>query len=258
VASLPGPWQLTYDAANPAELAQAYELWAPSYDADSVDAFGYAGPRAAAELLCRHAPQQQQGGTKDSDCLTVLDAGVGTGLVGQELFSVASSDLAQRLVLHGADTSEDMLSQAAKKMQPVCVGDVGGGGIGIYTALHTADLNKLSSSLQPSGLRFDVVVCVGTLTPKHCGPQALDELVRVVRPGGLLVFTLRTDFYEDAAAGMGARLRELDNGAVVTLGEEEPGLALRLLERTEPELYTPLVSDDILFSAWAYKVLAAA
>ena len=72
------------------------------------------------------------------------------------------------------------------------------------------------------------------------------------------MFTLRTDFYEDAAAGMGARLRELDNGAVVTLGEEEPGLALRLLERTEPELYTPLVSDDILFSAWAYKVLAAA
>jgi len=99
------------------------------------------------------------------------------------------------------------------------------------------------------------VVCVGTLTPKHCGPTALDELARSVKPGGLLVFTLRLDYYDDDSAGMKARLRKLEGGKGVSAAGGT--LTLKLLERTRPALYTEKVSDEICFRAWAYEVHTA-
>jgi SAM-dependent methyltransferase len=237
--TLPDAWQATYDAADDAHMMLAYRDWAPTYDRDSMDAFGYAAPRAAAELLCRylHSPS---GGE-----LTVLDAGAGTGLVGQELFAAAArhpTTAMHKLSICGVDFSPDMLAEAGKKVR-------GLDGLPIYSRLLTADLNTLGADL--GGEQFDAVVCVGTLTPKHCGPTALDELVCAVKPGGLLVFTLRLDYYEDAAAGMKARLRELEG---VGKGVSDVGRTLKLLERTRPALYTPRASDEIRFCAWAYEV----
>ena len=66
-------WERTYAARTPEELDEAYRVWAPTYDEDSIRRFGYAAPAAAAELLSRHLVDP---GAR------ILDAGAGTGLVG--------------------------------------------------------------------------------------------------------------------------------------------------------------------------------
>ena len=43
---------------------------------------------------------------------------------------------------------------------------------------------------------FDAVVSVGVLNVGHAPASSLDELVRITRPGGHIVFTLRPDVYE--------------------------------------------------------------
>ena len=45
---------------------------------------------------------------------------------------------------------------------------------------------------------FDAVVSVGVLTVGHAPASSLDELVRVTRPGGHIVYTLRPDVYRDS------------------------------------------------------------
>lgn len=84
---------------------------------------------------------------------------------------------------------------------------------------------------------------VGTFTPKHVGREALRESVRVVRPNGLLCLSLRDDFLLDGANGLGDCLAGL-----VSSGALEP------VHMTEPELYTPRVSQDITFRCWLYRV----
>jgi len=51
---LPRAWQKTYEAKNPAEMREAYSEWAPTYDEDSIDTFGYRAPDAASEVLAEY------------------------------------------------------------------------------------------------------------------------------------------------------------------------------------------------------------
>jgi hypothetical protein len=51
---LPQAWQKTYEAKNPAEMREAYTEWAPTYDEDSIDTFGYRAPDAASEVLAEY------------------------------------------------------------------------------------------------------------------------------------------------------------------------------------------------------------
>mmetsp|Transcript_21504 Transcript_21504/g.54570 ORF Transcript_21504/g.54570 Transcript_21504/m.54570 type:complete len:177 (+) Transcript_21504:93-623(+) len=133
---LPDAWQATYDAADDAAMKLAYRDWAPTYDADSLGSFGYAAPRAAAELLCKHLRPPSLTSPSGGSELTVLDAGAGTGLVGQELFAAAArhpTATMHKLSICGVDYSLDMLAEAGKK--------------GVYSRLLTADLNNLGANL---------------------------------------------------------------------------------------------------------------
>ena len=87
-------------AKNPDDLAAAYADWAGNYDADLVGEMGYQAPHAAVELL--HASLASPGAL-------ILDAGCGTGLVGEELSRLGY----KRLV--GLDYSSDMLQHARTK-----------------------------------------------------------------------------------------------------------------------------------------------
>jgi SAM-dependent methyltransferase len=44
---------------------------------------------------------------------------------------------------------------------------------------------------------FAAVVSAGVLTTGHAPPSCLDELIRITRPGGHLIFTLSVPVYED-------------------------------------------------------------
>ena len=104
--------------------------------------------------------------------LTALDAGCGTGLVGVLLKEAGMSSLT------GIDYSPGMLAEAEKK--------------GVYDALHTIDMN-LPLTLPSDS--FDAVTCIGTFTSTHVKPEAVKELARVTRSGGVLVFTVRDDYW---------------------------------------------------------------
>ena len=105
---------------------------------------------------------------------SVLDAGAGTGLFGGILRVLGYEDLI------GIDISERMLSMAHRK--------------GTYKALHRMALGE------PLGFgsdSFSAAVSVGVFTTNHAPPRALDELVRVVEPGGWVIFSVRDDVYRD-------------------------------------------------------------
>ena len=200
LSQLPAPWEATYAASTRAELLAAYEAWAPTYDADSVGSFGYAAPGAAALALERHVA--------DASAAVVLDAGAGTGQVGEHLSRLGFSHVL------GVDLSAPMLRIAATK--------------GCYRELLRGDL--ADRTLLPPG-SLDAVVCVGTLTPNHVEDGAtLHTWLEWLRPGGVICASIRDDFWEGSP---------LPN-ACQRLQEE--GL-WTLVEETESARYTPLVND---------------
>ena len=65
---------------SPEAVRQYYDNWAENYDRDMA-ALGYSGPRFMAELFDRLVLRSD--GRKPS--MRILDAGCGTGLLGEEL-----------------------------------------------------------------------------------------------------------------------------------------------------------------------------
>lgn len=173
-----------YDARGNDEVAALYDRWADSYDADMAKV-GYRHPAIGLALLCRHLPR---GATP------VLDAGCGTGLVGEWLGIAGFPDV------DGLDVSEGMLAVAAKK--------------GVYRGLHRA---ALGDALPFADDFFAGVVATGVFTTGHVGPEGLDELVRIARPGGVIVLTVKKTLWD---GGFSARIDALANGGIATRVEE--------------------------------------
>lgn len=163
--STPELWKATYEAETPDELNEAYSHWAGDYDRDTCQVMGYVGPQVAARILDDHL------GSKNA---RVLDAGCGTGLVGEALKAMGYERI------EAMDYSPDMLQEAEKKA--------------VYNSVFHADMNR---RLDLPSNAYDATICVGTFTYAHVGPQAFDELVRVTRPGGVICFTIRDGAYQD-------------------------------------------------------------
>lgn len=170
-----------YGAASQSEVAALYDRWAESYDAEMARA-GYRHPSIGLALLARHLPR---------GAAPVLDAGAGTGLLGEWLAILGWPEV------EGLDISAGMLAVAARK--------------GSYRALHQL---ALGGPLPFADGHFAAVVCTGVFTTGHVGPEGLDELVRICRPGGVLVLTVKTTLWE---GGLAARVATL--AGAVTLAE---------------------------------------
>jgi predicted TPR repeat methyltransferase len=149
-----------YHARSAEELETGYDGWAGDYDAD-LASFGYRIPAIAAGLFGRHVP---------AGAGPVLDAGCGTGLIGETLNRLGYG------ALTGIDLSEGMLAQARRK--------------GVYAALHRM---KLGGPLDLPDDHFAATTAIGVLTAGHARPDAFDELIRATRPGGAMIFSIRVD-----------------------------------------------------------------
>ncbi|KAK7991475.1 hypothetical protein PG988_000269 [Apiospora saccharicola] len=187
-----------YALAGSSETQSLYDEWAGAYDTDN-HALGYASPRRCVEAVI----QNMQSARASSDKLKILDAGCGTGLVGDCL---AQSSLADKFVLDGVDLSPGMLAVARKK--------------GVYRELETANLNERVE--KPDG-SYDVVVCVGTLTKGHVGPEVLAEFARLAAQSGLVVATVLGEIWE--SGGYKTEIERLRNvGMVQIVSTEEFGI----------------------------------
>lgn len=153
-----------YGAKGNDELRALYDDWAGEYDRD-LKAFGYSYPPAIAGLVGRYVRALDA---------PILDAGAGTGSVGEVLAILGYTRLT------GIDLSDGMLAVARAK--------------GVYAELKNQTLGR---PLDFADDAFAAVVSAGVLTTGHAPPSCFDELIRVTRPGGHLIFTLSTPAYED-------------------------------------------------------------
>ena len=154
-----------YTAKNHEELMGAYKGWAVDYDDDTVGRFGYVAHIESAKALHRAV---------DNPDSCILDAGCGTGLVGEELVKMGYKKM------DALDYSKEMLDEAEKK--------------NVYQKHIQADLSK---PLEMEDNAYDAIVCTGTFTYGHVKADAFDELIRVTKPGGVICFTIREGAYED-------------------------------------------------------------
>lgn len=164
-----------YDAKAPEEVAALYDGWADTYDAEMAQA-GYRHPSVGLALLARHLP---------AGAGPVLDAGCGTGTLGAWLGILGYGPV------EGLDISEGMLKVAARK--------------GGYAALHRL---ALGGPLPFADGAFAAVISTGVFTTGHVGPEGLDELVRITRPGGVLVLTVKSTLWEGGFAAHVAALAD--------------------------------------------------
>ena len=191
--------QWVYSAGSQGELAKRYDEWAKDYDSDLARDFGWSGHEVAVEVFAKYVSSDAR----------VVDVGVGTGLVGWELVKRGFS------LLDGFDLSQGMLDEARAK--------------GWYRGLQVGILGE---PLGYADDAYDAAIAAGVFSVGHAPASGFDEVVRIVKPGGYFVITLRPDIYE--ANGFKAKEEEL--AAAGTLKVVEVTDAQPLLAKGEPEI----------------------
>jgi len=171
-----------YHIEDEGEMVDFYRKWATDYDHEMANV-GYLSPASIAAMLIEQLPDT------DSD---ILDLGCGTGLTCRLLAERGYSRL------DGIDLSTEMLCVARER--------------GIYRDLLNGNLND---PLQRESDSYDGVISSGTFTHGHVGPEPLDEVFRVLKPGGIFACTVHMDLWQ--AKGFEASFNTLIDQGVVSL-----------------------------------------
>ncbi|HAA94945.1 MAG TPA: class I SAM-dependent methyltransferase [Dehalococcoidia bacterium] len=200
--------QWVYGSTNNQELEERYDQWASDYDNDLATEFEWHSPQRASDVFSKYVDKAGR----------VLDAGAGTGLVGECLDQAGYKNLV------AMDLSKGMLEEARSK--------------NVYKEFHQM---ALGGTLDFATDEFDAVISVGVFTLGHAPANAFDELARITKPGGSIVFSLRTDTYETDG------FKEQQDGM------EKAGV-WQLTEATDPFQPLPKGEPEVWHRIWVYKV----
>jgi SAM-dependent methyltransferase len=143
---------------NKEHRKEHYKQWAATYDEDLTHKAGYIVHHQALPFFTKYVSVES----------TVLDAGSGTGLMGAVLKKAGYTQI------EALDISEEMLEYSSAK--------------NLYQAYH---LGVLGESLEFKTNTYDAVVSIGAFGPTHAPPHSFEELIRIIKPGGYLLFTMR-------------------------------------------------------------------
>ena len=202
--------QWVYASKNEQELEERYDKWAATYEEELDRDFGWYGPIRAVESAVKYVAKDAR----------ILDAGAGTGLVGELLAERGYTDIV------AIDLSPGMLAEARKKK--------------VYSELHQMTMGETLGFPTDA---FDATITVGVLTVGHAPPHSLDEIVRVTRPGGCIIYTLRPDLYE--GGGFKEKHAELQSAG-----------KWKLAEVGEPTQILPKGEPDVFHQVWVFEVTA--
>lgn len=197
-----------FDGEATASLEDRYDTWAETYDADH-DQWGWRGPDLLAAATVRHI------GALDA-AATIVDAGCGTG---KAAIALRKAGWSGRVV--GVDLSRGMLDRASQS--------------GAYDELIKCSLSDVPLA---DGCAV-ATVSSGVFTLGHVGGEALAELARITKPGGIVAVTQRIDL----ATGFEPYIQ-----ALCRAGEWEE------IERTTPERLHPERDDtEQLIITWRIR-----
>lgn len=210
VARIDARWKQAYNSQSETDLRVLYDDWALTYDEDH-DAIGCFHPRRAAEVFSRHLTDRS---------VRIVDVGAGTGAAGIELARLGFRNI----------TALDF-SLASLELGRTRV------------AFRTACIVNLNRPYPIESDTIDAAIAVGLFSFGQVQFQALQELVRIIRTGGLIVFTQRTDFHASNAMGIRDEMERLTRSGF-----------WNLIEITEPEPYLPRKEPDAMFRVWAYEI----
>ncbi len=152
-----------------------YRDWAATYDRTMVEGLGYVSPMLLVAQFARAVDW------RDSP---IIDLGCGTGLVGAELRRHGFC------AIDGLDVSEPMMAEARQR--------------GVYHTLMSADLTQ---PIPIADASYAAAVCNGTFTSGHVGASCLDEVVRIIAPGGLLSCAVHHSVWD--SQGFATKFEEL-------------------------------------------------
>ena len=185
-----------------------YRDWADNYD-DDVDSIGYRAPEEVAKIVQQKIP----------DARLILDAGCGSGLVGEHICNIYDD---VSFFMDGCDISEDLMDIARDKKRG-------------YRELKKVDLK---ATIPYETDTYDALVCCGVFLQGHFGIECLDEMLRVVHPKGSVVFTVRSSFYEDAGNGWKTKLKEIEQD-----GHKVDDSEIQYLEGVTAKLVTIQIAE---------------
>jgi len=163
-----------YNLKSPDDNRRLYAEWAETYDADFAADHDY--------LLHEHTARAFVGA---GGVGPVLDVGAGTGLAGNCLVALGVDPV------DATDISSEMLEMAKRK--------------DLYRDLFVADLLK-GLPVEPN--TYAGIVSSGTFTHGHVGPDALDELLRIAKPGAQFAISINAEHF--ASQGFEAKLAALE------------------------------------------------
>ena len=152
-----------YSLKTPKDSIKLYKKWAKTYDKDFALSSNYISPIKISNFFNKHS--------RNTDT-PILDVGAGTGLVGECLYKTGNKEII------GVDISPEMLQQAKLK--------------GCYSDLIEADVTK---KIPLKSNSIGAIISAGTFTYGHVGADALDELLRIIKPGGLFVLSINSKVF---------------------------------------------------------------
>ncbi|WP_423918023.1 class I SAM-dependent DNA methyltransferase [Candidatus Poriferisodalis sp.] len=163
-----------YAVEGPDANRELYASWAATYESEFIVESRYVYHQQVAEVFCAGMAAFDR---------PVLDAGCGTGIVGDELARLGVT------VIDGIDISTEMLAKAGTKThdsRPT------------YRQLVEADLTGRIDLADES---YDGIVSAGTFTHGHLGPDTISELLRVARTGAHCALGINSAHFDESGFG---------------------------------------------------------
>lgn len=155
-----------------------YDDWARQYDSDVIG-WGYNAPEKIMEKITRFLSDH-------SSAPRILDVGTGTGLLSEKCRAVRSD-----AHIAGLDISQRMLGLCAAR--------------GVADELHRVDVARDDFPFEDES--FDVVAAAGLMENVENIQNAVSEMTRVTRPGGLIAFTYMPTTRHPAREQLAKKLR---------------------------------------------------
>lgn len=182
VGGKPNWLKVTYNEPDNKKLKKLYVGWADVYDKNMVE-WGYAYNRYVVKLFPKMKVKKNA---------KLLDAGGGSGWVGQSLYDIGYKNLINM------DYSASMLKEAKKKK--------------IYKKCIRANLKK---PIKMKTNSIDAIMSVGFLAKGHLGTECLDEFYRILKPGGHHICSIGENVFKKF--GFDKKIKQLVNDGIVTV-----------------------------------------